>query len=785
MEFPLADLVVAELGGGLAGAFCGRLFAGLGATVWKAEPMNGDPYRGADAKRPSALFEFLNGGKRSVRVSSDEDKGHTSSSALARISDVVVYSYDIGTRDAELVDALRHALRPGAALLVIDPFGNAGPYADYAATPIVYQALGGYMYIVGDAAREPLSFPGQQPYYAAGLAGFAASLAALRSGAGEVELSIHEIVPTLSLHTISLFTYEGKVRKRNGNRWATLHPITTYACADGWILLALPWEHWWERFCIMIGRPGLAEDERYSGGGQRLERADEVDAIVSDWLKDKTRDEVVATLDEWGLPKGPCLELDEVLSDEHVNARRYFEEASDGGKKILVPGLPYTRDEFPWRIGPVPIAGEHTNAAKAQLDGADARRSSHNGARRPANAAPLAGLRVIDLTWVWAGPLATRTLADLGAEVIKIEFPSTAARPVAPWNVGSFHELNRNKKSIALDLSSAEGADVFRRLVQVADVVVENFRPRVMSNWKLDYEHLKELNPELLMVSMPGFGSTGPSRDAPSVGPTIEVQAGVTALLGYDASEPFTSAFAYPDPVSAMWGVCGALAGLHWRDRVGHGCHVDISQQEATITMFGEQLIAFQRTGVKPERRGNRHPEWVPHGCYPCAGDDRWITVAVRSDEEWARLQGVIAQEWASDLRFETMAGRRRFEEELDRGISDWTGGWDSQALMVRLQDAGVAAGYVADGPALLADPQLEARGFFVRMNQPGVGERPFPGLPFSMAGIDPATWRPSPELGQHTQQVLEEVLGMSTSDAVALAERLKGNMSQPVRFVG
>ncbi len=801
---PLEDLRVTEAGCGLAGAFCGRLLAGLGATVWKTEPPAGDPSRGARVgdrgphlSSGSALFDFLNAGKKSVTAALGTTEGRSRVIALAKASDVVIYSEPDGAIDGRLGSQLRRALRPGAVLLVIEPFGGSGPYAHYQAVPMTYQALAGYMYIMGDPRRQPLAFPGQQPYYAAGLAGFAAALAALRSGrlsprpyGSYIVLSIHETVPMLSLHTLSLYTYEGKVRRRNGNRWVTLHPITTYACSDGWILLALPWEHWWERFCVMIGRPELADDPRYAGGANRLERAEEVDAIVSEWLKDKSRDEVVATLDEWGLPKGPCLELDEVLRDEHLRSRGYFEEIKERGKPLLLPGLPFTRDAFPWRIGSAPGPGEHTDEVMEQVRAAEgsAPRPAHGpyGARTGASGPPLAGLRVVDLTWVWAGPLATRMLADLGAEVIKIEFPSNAARPVAPWNVGSFHELNRNKKSVVLDLSTDEGSEVFQRLVKASDLVVENFRPRVMANWGFDYRRLEALNSRVVLVSMPGFGSSGPFRDAPSVGPTIEALAGVGALLGYDEDEPYTSAFAYPDPVSSMWALCGALAGLHWRERTGCGCHVDVSQHEATITMFGECLIDLQRTGVKPARLGNRHAEWAPHGCYPCAGQDRWITIAVRNDGEWTRLREAMGDPaWSADGRFADAVGRRRFEDELDERISDWARGWEAQALTARLQAAGIAAGYVADGPALLSDPQLEARRFFVRLDQPGVGERPYPSLPFAIDGVDPGSWRPSPELGHHTQQVLEEILSMAKDEAEALAARLKGDLNQPARFVG
>ena len=384
---------------------------------------------------------------------------------------------------------------------------------------------------------------------------------------------------------------------------------------------------------------------------------------------------------------------------------------------------------------------------------------------------PLRGIRILDLTHVWAGPLATRVLADLGASVVKVESPSGRGPreyrgglpiggwlggkpPDEPWNVNAvFVKLQRNKQSLAIDLKTDAGRAVFLELVAVADVVMENFSARAMPALGLDYNRLAAANPRIIYVSMPGFGKSGPYRDRVAFGPSVEPMSGLTTVMGYGPDEPRNTAMALMDPITGVNATAAVLDALRRRDRTGQGAHVEMSLHEGGVAFCGPWLIEAQlRGGAGIEPLGNRHPDMAPHGVYRCAGDDAWIALACRGDADWQRLCRVVpGLDAAAHL-----AARREDHDRIDAAIGAWTAPRTKTVAAEALQQARVPAGPVNITPDMTGDPHVQARSFFVPLER---GPTPVPGNPIKMAGIGSADWTPCPRLGADNRSVLREWL--------------------------
>ena len=333
-----------------------------------------------------------------------------------------------------------------------------------------------------------------------------------------------------------------------------------------------------------------------------------------------------------------------------------------------------------------------------------------------------------------------------------------------------FGKLNRNKLGMSIDLRFAEGRELVRRLVAKSDVLVENFSARVMPNFGLSYDDLRAINPGLVMLAMPGFGAAGPYRDYMAYGPAIEPMTGLDSLLGYPGEQPRVSAIAYPDAVAGVTAACAVLTALAYRRRTGTGQFIDLSQLEATTNLIGEYLLAYQQTGELPRPAGNRHPLWAPQGTYACRGDDEWVSISVRSDDEWRRFceaAGLAALQ--QDPNYATGSGRRLYHDRLDAAIAAWTRGQDKFEVMETLQRAGIPAGAVLNARELLEDPHLAHRGFYVRAQRSDGQSLPMAGMPMTVDGQRRAEWRAAPVPGQDNHLVLREVLGMTVDEIARL----------------
>ena len=725
-------------------AWCGQLFVRAGFDVTKLESP------GRPAPEPAREL-FLNAGKARAVA----ELGSPALSELAASHDVIV-------TDASSADTRRHGLLglPAAVVVSITPFGLTGPYADWAATDATLLALGGHTWLSGDPGRAPLTMPGHYPSYQAGSFAFvAAGSSLLAGGPARIEVSVLECLATLHQFTDTMWTEDGIIRGRHGNRWANLHPITLLPAPDGWFLISIT-PNFWAPFTKMIGREDLsASDHPWSVPENRVRDADEIDKVIlaalGSWPKQRVFQEGQGT---WRIPAGYLQTLREVLDDAHLAERKFWRPAVGS---TVIPGRPYQL---------------HSNAQPVTQPGSRV-------AKRAAGP-PLRGIKVLDMTHVWSGPLGVRLLADLGADVIKVESldgrggavvppggPEIDVAPgLQPWNHQPLiNKLNRNRRSVALNLKTPEGRDIFLRLSDRADVLVENFSARVLPSLGLSHEVLAERNPRLVHVAMPGFGLSGPYRAYVAYGPSIEPMTGLGALMGYSDEEPRVPSTAVLDAMSGTTASVAAIDALLTRQRTGAGALVELSQHEAGILFNGESMVRRQLEDREPHRLGNALATCAPSGVYRCAGEDEWIAIAVHTEQQWRSLATLAALGWLEDDRFADMAARTAHRELLDVAVEGFTRPWDKLQLMAALAQLGVPAGAVLSAPEWLADPHLQARDYYSNLADADRAPRQSDGLPLRIDGNrDYGWWRRAPMLGEHNGEILDE-LGFTPSEISSL----------------
>jgi crotonobetainyl-CoA:carnitine CoA-transferase CaiB-like acyl-CoA transferase len=402
-------------------------------------------------------------------------------------------------------------------------------------------------------------------------------------------------------------------------------------------------------------------------------------------------------------------------------------------------------------------------------------------------AMPLEGIRVIDFTAYWAGPLPSAIMADLGAEVIKVEsiqrpdqfrIVAVAGDPAEVYERSApFNATNRNKLGLTLDLTRAEGVRLFLALVRRSDAVVQNYSPRVMPQLGLSYERLREANPAIVLTSVSGFGQEGPWRDYVSFAAIGEALSGISGLSGYDGEGALIHGVGVSDPFAGYLAAFATLAAVHHARATGQGQHVDVSQLEASMQYIADALIECEFTGGVRERAANDDPAMAPHGAFPARGDDAWITISVATDEQWRALGAAMgAPAWTREARFATALARRHNREALNALLAQWTVRFDRHELARDLQARGVPAAPVLAPADLIKDPQLEAAGFFQHVDHPVAGRHPYPSYPARFDGEYPPIKRVGPMLGQDNRYVLSQILGLGDGEIARLeADKIIG----------
>lgn len=808
----MADgVTVIELGGGVASAYCGRLLAGAGADVVTCEPDAGSPLRSAHPLLPdgrSALFEYLGMYKRSaVLADGDLDR-------LVANADIVIDEVDVEAgKTPAAVEARIQRFRsrnPRLVAVVCSPFGLTGPYADRRSSDLVDWAMSGYAAITGDPDREPLQAGGPWCAYVNGLTASVGAMAALRTaeqtGRGQlVDVAAMDAMTALHQWSIVLATHQGVRKRRSGNRHAeSFHPLGILRCKDGAVCIAVSSPAQWEGFCLALEMPELLDDERFATGGDRFDNASELDAVILPWLLERPRREIVERLQECNVPTSPVLDVLSVQDDEQLADRGFWQPLPHLGEGVVAPSLPVR--------GPIvgrgriraPELGEDTDTVLADLSPEEplAPSPAPSTAQPPL---PLEGVRVVELSIAWAGPLAARFCADLGADVIRVEHPGargSGLRPDGspmrapegwrwgelpppayragifpdadpgerPWNRnGPFNKMQRNKRSLALDLQDEAGRDVFRRLIAEADILLDNYRPRALDRLGFDFEAVAAINPRIVRISMSGYGSTGPYRDRGSWGPILEAHSGLAATTGYEGGGPVKQGAAFPDGIGGLTGTFALLDALRERDRTGRPVYVNLSQLESYVSIGGEFVIAASGTGEAPVRRGSRSPAFAPQGVYPCRGDDNWVAITVQSDDAWKALAALIDRPALADPSLGTESERRRRHDAIDAEIAAWTADRDAGGVAALLQQAGVAAGPALSNLEMVADPHLRTRNMIVPIDHPDAGRREFPGFPIHLSETPVERFAGAPTLGQHNEAILRDLLGYSGGEYTAL----------------
>jgi benzylsuccinate CoA-transferase BbsF subunit len=393
---------------------------------------------------------------------------------------------------------------------------------------------------------------------------------------------------------------------------------------------------------------------------------------------------------------------------------------------------------------------------------------------------PLEGVRVADFTWVWAGPFCTLQLAHLGAEVIRVE---TATRPcvtrmLPPWangefgvnRSGYFNQYNQGKLSLTLDLKNPRAIEVAKELVARSDIVCENFAAGVMDRMGLGYSVLQQVKPDIIMIALSGYGATGPEREFVSYGPAQVPLSGMSSLTGYRGWPPMHVGISYGDPTGGLHGAVAILAALLYRARTGQGQFIDLSQQETTIAVIPDGVMDYTMNGTQPPRQGNRDPHMAPHGIFRCAGEQRWVAIAVRDDDEWQHFAATIGHpKLENDPQFRTLAARKANEDRLEEIVTEWTLLHSPGEATQILQDIGVPAFTTYSSKDLSEDAHLNSANFFVNLEHPEVGVRQHVGIPWRMSGTPCAVRHPAPCLGEHTDYVLSDILGYSAAQVAAL----------------
>ncbi len=820
---PLSDLRVLDLTHGIAGPYGTKLLADFGANVIKIErPGTGDfarslgPFPG-DVPHPekSGLFLFLNTNKRSVVLDLKTPQGVRVIKDLVRDADILVESFSPGVMERLGIGyEVLSKINPDLVMTSVSNFGQTGPYRDYRASELVLYAMGGRMNNTGLPDRYPLKMGGNHVQYQAGNNAAMATLSAwygqrYRGTRGQhVDVSIFE-TQMASIHGrltgLVGYQYTGE-RSRRRAAGAGGYPAGLYPCQDGHVMVSGGGARWWPSTVAMLKMPELLNDPRFAPPLGQLSPEGKLEfetTIWLPWLMERTKQEVADECQSYGIMSTALLAVDEVVDhNPQLKARNYFVEIDhpEAGK-FRYPGAPIVTEGRWWRVRrPAPLLGQHTQEVlqetKARKQPPVSSRSSQGS--HTSQRLPLAGLRAIDITLVLAGPYGTMFLADMGAEVIKVEslnvFPTSgrgqSARPnreveaKAPtstypnrdpgeraWNrSSSFNCHARNKLSMTADLSTPEGKDVFRRLVEVSDLFVENNVAGSMERLGIGYDVVSQWNPRLIMISTSGMGHTGPWSNYRGMGPQFETLIGHASVIGYPdmGAEGAPSTYA-ADAATGVTIAFAAAMALVQREKTGKGAYIDLSQGEQFIPHLGEIFMDYTMNGRVAGRLGNRDPHLV-QGAYPCAGDDEWIAISIGKIEEWHTLCHIMGRaELLQDKRFATFETIKAHHDEVDAIIGGWTADQSSVGLFHILQEAGIAAGPVMHEPLAYADPHLKARNFFVEITAPEVGTHRYPSTTFKMPNSPFVVRKPPVRLGEDNDYVYRQVLKLTEEEYTRL----------------
>ncbi len=784
---PLNGYTVIDLSVGIAGAYCTKLLADGGADVVKVEPPEGDPLRGWSASgaeiKPGddgALFSFLACSKHSVVVDPERPDDVDLLRNLLSSADAVVWSRGsaLAALDEFTPAALAEA-NPRLTVTSITPFGLEGPWADKPATEFTTQAWSGGVIGLGRGAqdRAPLFVAGQIGEW---LAGAFAAAGTMAVPAGLVDVSMLETqILCLTYYSVSFNDALG--RPFRDRRRLTIPGVAT--AADGLVALGCGTAQQWFDLCAMVGHDEWIDEESELS---ITERANIHAEQIYEWVRENRIEDILDLSSAFRIPNAPVGNGANVTSfDQFAERGTFVKNPRDG---FTQPGPPYrTSPSLSCAPQPAPRLGEHTDHY---------RRNGHLGVKTAritaqtdvsAGVKPLfEGVRVLDMTSFWAGPSCTHVLAQLGAEVIHVESTARpdgtrliAGVPVTEdqwWERSPiFSGLNTNKLSVTLDIRTRRGVELLRELVKTCDVIVENYTPRVLDQIGLDFDTVRELRPDAIMMRMPGFGLDGPWRDKPAFAYVIEDASGITWLTGHPDQNP-VEPYAVGDPNAGVHGLNALMLALAHRRRTGEGVRIEAAMVDAALNIAAEQVIEYSAYGNLLQREGNRGPTAAPQNLYRTSEPDEfgrpddWVAIAVATDEQWTSLVGALGNpSWATDDELVTFGGRRRHHDAIDERLSAWCATRTGDEIVQTLWDAGVPVAKVMQ-PHRVGDlPQLMYRGFYERVDHPINPTARHSTLPMRISSGPQRFHRtPAPLLGQHNREVLSG-LGLGDDEIAEL----------------
>jgi crotonobetainyl-CoA:carnitine CoA-transferase CaiB-like acyl-CoA transferase len=793
-----------------SGFLAGKILGDMGADVIKLEPPEGDPARrrgpflgtGSDPER-SLPWLALNTSKRGITIDLDTDEGRSFFLQLIPNADVVLESGRPGAlRQRGLGWESLRSRNPRLVYCAISPFGQTGPYSSYRGHDLVIVAMGGNASLTGHPDRAPVRCSMPTAYYHAGpeaALGVAMALYAREdTGRGQfVDVSLHETQLQTLLSSAGQYALTRKLGHRDGARVGGMREI--WAARDGYVSFGLRGGPAripnlkatvdYMKECSSAPK-WLLEYDWSSYNHNTLDPGElaRLEAAFGAFFASKTMRELYEQALERRILLAPCNDAREIAEQPQLRDRGLFTSIDypELGATLEHPGFFAVGHGIRIRSR-APRIGEHNAELSSEANcalqesGTSASQQTPQTAKKP-NPRAFEGVKFLELGSGAAGPVATRYFVEHGASVIRIESSIRPdflrilwLTPDSPHGLdGSpmFILLNPGKQSVSVNMKTTEGIGLVRRLLKWADVISENFAPGPMAKWGLDYEAVRSVSPEIVMMSACLFGQTGPQRGYPGFGGQGSAISGFNHLTGWPDREAHGPSHTITDSLSPRYVALAIAGALFERRHTGKGQYIDLSQIEAAVYSQSELMVRHSANGEVVGRTGNEHAWAAPHAVYPCRGEDRWIAIAVFSNAEWSALRHAMGDpEWANDARFGSESGRLAAHDELDLKIAAWTSTFDCHALMRMLQESGVEAGAVQNNADLLDDPQLAHRGHFVGVRHVHLGELLCERSGFRLSESEGSYSQAGPNLGEHTETVLREILGMSSEEIARLTE--------------